>query len=920
MPDAVRNAAPPIKSIMSQPEAASSAVAITPSAPVTGNQGGAVENYREVLKLEGDPDTKREARRRIADLEVSEHEENPQGSTAPLNEAISIYRRLLTERPDDPDNDRVLYQLARAYEYTGDRDNALKALQTLGRKYPQSSLMSDAHFRAGQMLNAQGHFEEAAQEYRVIIDLGQGTQFFNAAQYQYGWSLYREAKYDEALTIFFKLLEDELPPGQLDDPAAALGKVANAKVDMAKNVLHVVGLCFNEMGGGEAINGYFKKHGEPRFALLIYNALGDEYLAKQRYTDAAKTFVAYNELHPDNPNAPTFQRKVISAYQRGGFADQVVAEKERYSNLYAPDAAYWGGKTPPPEVLKDLRGDMEDLGRYYHSRAQNPKEPPEDKSPDLVKAAAWYAKILKSFPGDPHAADINLMYADSLYDAGKTEEAAKQYEHTAYDYPNNPKAPEAAYASVQAWQRLAREVPPEKRPEILHKSVEAAQRLASSFPNHPQRNAVLAQSAVDLYEVKDLNGAATVASQVLQSPSAASPDLQRITLGVVADSRFAQKQWADSEAAYTKALALSPPSDPKHHQIVEQLAASIYHQGEAARAAGNQAEAARLFLKVGQVTPDASIRPTADYDASAALLANKNWTAAEPLLETIRARDPQGKYSADIDKKLAFAYQSDNKPEQAAAVFGRMARAPTTAGDQRRAAAWTSAQYYDKAHDDTNAQAAYSYYVATFPQPLDPAMDARHRLVEIAQSQGNTAQYQARLRDIIQADAQAGPQRSPKSRGFAAHASLILAEDTAQRASAMGVTQPLKVSLARKKQATEQAIQVLQQAVTYNVADVTTAATYDIGKLFQDFAIALTNSQRPSKLSGEALEQYNLLLEEQAEPFEEKAVQAHEANLQRVGQGLWDASIQRSVDALGTLAPGKYGKREKAEDVYGSLR
>ena len=75
-----------------------------------------------------------------------------------------------------------------------------------------------------------------------------------------------------------------------------------------------------------------------------------------------------------------------------------------------------------------------------------------------------------------------------------------------------------------------------------------------------------------------------------------------------------------------------------------------------------------------------------------------------------------------------------------------------------------------------------------------------------------------------------------------------------------------------------------------------------------------------AKLGALELEQYDLLLEEQAFPFEEKAIQAHEANLKRIEQGRYDDWIKRSHSALLQIAPGKYAKREQSEDTYGSLR
>ena len=76
----------------------------------------------------------------------------------------------------------------------------------------------------------------------------------------------------------------------------------------------------------------------------------------------------------------------------------------------------------------------------------------------------------------------------------------------------------------------------------------------------------------------------------------------------------------------------------------------------------------------------------------------------------------------------------------------------------------------------------------------------------------------------------------------------------------------------------------MRVAADYGVADVTTAATYHIAALYQDFGKALLASQRPKKLSKAELEQYNVMLEEQAFPFEEKATELHEVNARARGQ------------------------------------
>ena len=57
------------------------------------------------------------------------------------------------------------------------------------------------------------------------------------------------------------------------------------------------------------------------------------------------------------------------------------------------------------------------------------------------------------------------------------------------------------------------------------------------------------------------------------------------------------------------------------------------------------------------------------------------------------------------------------------------------------------------------------------------------------------------------------------------------------------------------------------------------------------------------RLSREELEQYDILLEEQAFPFEEKAIDIHLTNFKRIPQGTYDEPTKKSLKALGELMP-----------------
>ena len=67
------------------------------------------------------------------------------------------------------------------------------------------------------------------------------------------------------------------------------------------------------------------------------------------------------------------------------------------------------------------------------------------------------------------------------------------------------------------------------------------------------------------------------------------------------------------------------------------------------------------------------------------------------------------------------------------------------------------------------------------------------------------------------------------------------------------------------------------------------------------------------------LSQYELLLEEQAYPFEDNAIDIHEQNASRARNGIFDEWVQRSYEALKTLLPGRYNKPEITVEVVDEL-
>jgi tetratricopeptide (TPR) repeat protein len=323
---------------------------------------------------------------------------------------------------------------------------------------------------------------------------------------------------------------------------------------------------------------------------------------------------------------------------------------------------------------------------------------------------------------------------------------------------------------------------------------------------------------------------------------------------------------------------------------------------------------------VAALAPTSKVRANADFDAAALLIKDKQWDRAIVVLEGFRRNFPQSPLQADVTRNLAVAYTESNHPAQAAVEFERISQSPGESPDVQREATLRAADLYDKAGNTTKSRAMLEAFVKHFPQPLNPAMEARNKLSVIATKLGDTGARDYWLKDIIGADRAAGAARTDRSRALAAKATLTLAIPVREEFLRIKLVAPLKKSLAEKRKAMEAALKAYEQAADYQVAEVTTAATFESAELYRQLGKDLISSERPKNLSKDELEQYDVLLEEQAFPFEEKAIKLHEVNAARTKDGTYDEWVQKSFGALAQLNPGRYGKVEIGEQQVESIR
>jgi tetratricopeptide (TPR) repeat protein len=829
-------------------------------------------------------------------------------------EAITLYDKLLTEYPNYEHKDQVLYQKARAYDELGRTEEAMATMDRLIRDNPQSVHADEVQFRRGEYFFTRRKYRDAEAAYSSIISLGTASSYYELALYKLGWTLYKQEFYEEALHRYMALLDYKVKIGYDFDQAH--GEDDDRRV---ADTFRVISLSFSNLGGTDVLQEYFSKYGNRSYEDRIYNNLGEHYLEKLRYEDAAKTYRAFVTLNPFHRSAPRFSMRVVETYTQGGFPKLVLESKRDFAAKYSLNAEYWRHFKPEdsPEVLSYLKLNLKDLATHYHAEYQNSDDPTEQLA-NYREARRWYGDYLESFPTDAESPAINYRLADLLLENKDFGEAAKQYERTAYGYPSHSQSAAAGYAAVYAYREQLNIAGKDQQDAVKRDTIASSLKFADTFPDHEQAPKILGAAADDMYEMKDYRTAVASAQRLVDNYPAADGGIRRSAWIVVAHSSFELAAYPEAEKAYGQVLMVTPESDESHASFVDNLAASIYKQGEAANEAQDYRAAADHFLRIKSAAPTSTIRASAEYDAGSALIRLQDWNGAVNVLEAFRNTFPDHELHLEAGKQIANAYRQSGQLGRAAGEYDRLAsesKDPALRSD----ALLLAGDLYAESKSQDRALDAYTRYVNDFPKPVEMALETRFKIAEIRKATHEDSLYHEQLQQIVSIDASAGSERTGRTRTIAARSALVLAEQLYQDFTVVKLRQPFETSLKTKQQRMDATIEAMGKLVDYQIGEVTAAATYYMAETYFNFSRSLVESERPSDLKPADLQEYEMQLDETAFPFEEKAINVHEKNMELLHAGVFNSWTEKSLSKLTELMPGRYAKRELSSGFLDAL-
>jgi len=570
------------------------------------------------------------------------------------------------------------------------------------------------------------------------------------------------------------------------------------------------------------------------------------------------------------------------------------------------------------------------------------------------------------------------LYAEANFEAKQYAKALLSYEHIAYYSLST--APDldtlklkSAYATTLTIRELLNTT---SKSEVTDNNTDYQQRISErnrldklfiqQYPSD-ERSLQLATHAVQYaFDVKDFSTVQTMSDFVLntlgvirQSADQSSTNITKNTvkrsavnasyatqklsptalkqLQIVsqlsAHSLYEQGLYQLAEDAYVLALDYANKEINTWQEMRNLLASSIYFHAQAYKIKQPKIAVAHL-LRVGTLVPESTYRITAEFDAANLLLENKLWQQAIDVLLQIQKHFPAHEYTASIPAKLASSYEATEQWELAAEqllilvaneneLTNGSAASNDTSAELKREAQYTAADYYLKAGKTAKALIEFRTYAHTYPQPFNIAQEVRFKMSEFYRQSNEPNKRYYWFRKILSFHTKqkkvSAQMIQARAIELASTAAFGLGMAHQQTFKYVKLNAPLQKSLKRKQTAMKQAIKYYQQVLSFQLAQDVPQTTFNLAEMYRQLAVDVLKSQRPKDLDDLALEEYEILLEELAYPFEEKAIEIHLSNAQRAWQNVYDLWVEKSFATLAEIAPALYNKQERSHDVINDM-
>lgn len=856
--------------------------------------------YRALFQSSDEPEVRVDALNRLSNLRDRSGRDigySIEDEQRIYQEVLGSYESILARGSFSGRLDELLYQIAKAHALTGQSEESIERLKQLVGLYPKSGLVPEARFRMAEAAFAHGHYEEAEVHYQALLESGEGGGLQAKARYMLGWSQFKQgdAAWDRAGQTFLAVLDEFLPT------VDSLARIAPSSVDTIDDTFRVLAIMAARRDGPATLAEWLEGTPSRPWAYLLFDRLADFFAVNGDVEASVATNLYFVHYQPEHPHIPLFLAQVVSVWEQAGHQARIREAKASYLARFAGDPEYSRLTSTEQSRWRTYARELAEV-HYRQGTSLLEANPQGAGQAAFARAASYYESLAARV--DDAGPEFRLA-GDARLQAGDYTAALANFRQSAYQTDDHAEGADAGWAGLV----LLRDGldgtlnGPGFRPDLSTLSDET-DRFRSRYGDDARLPGLLADLASRWLSAGQLEAALGYASAAA-SHGLSSTRERYVAWQVVAEARQQQGDYALAERAWQQVLQVtdSAGNGPEiRDAVTQQLATAIYRQGERAASQGQVATAVRHFQRIEPVLPNSELAISGRFDAANTLLKASELPTAIRELERFRRDFPGHRLSDRISDKLVHAYAESGQPLRAADELLTQADTAAEPWPLRLRAA----ELFHQAEAWPRRNPIYSSYLATGPQVADAdhhvqLQTFRHRLIEAGVDE-------QRLRAELVRSELASPFHSQQTLTWAARSSLALGARAAASFSVIALTAPLDAALERKHKALELARQRFLDAEQLVGEQVRSESLYRRAELYRIMAQDLMASSVPAELNELEAMQYQMLLEEEAFPFEEKAIRLHSENHQRISSQGYDAWIGKSLSALAALNPGRYDR------------
>lgn len=857
---------------------------ISKNKKITVSNEEAKKSYDSYLLSEGiNNENRKNALQRLAeiqlDIEISKPVDSSQGYN---NKSVPVFKKRLKDYPKDKNNDRIYYQLANAYAVIGNEDSKISTLETLTDTYPDSKYYVESMFRLGESYIGKSNFIDAELALTAVIAEDTTNKFRKNSLFKRAWSRYKQLQYQDAIDDYNQLLS-LYPTGTSKN---------RADKEFLNNIYKVYGVCISYLGIDETLSGLNESLKSEDTRFHVYNNLSQLLVTQDRYLDAANVLEQYLK----NENEKYVNQVILSLsdiwlkYENREYAMNKLFSLELGHGIATKKHIY------NKSTIKKLSNNLVLVSEFYHSLFQ--KGDREHRKAYLSKSLQSYTHLINNY--NPKNNDkYGYLYAELLNDSKSYIKSIAAYEDVIIKSSVNSKYKQKSTYSLLV---LANN-------QFKNKRINSAEysRINDKYLQFLAKNRVYGLLLVYsefLYNNAQYLKSAAIIEEVKFSKNAKSSKL----LYILASSYFEIKEYELAIKNYHIIKGMKKPNK----NVDKRLALAIFKQADVLKNKLLFDLAISKYNDIYRLKLDKETILLSKLEMSGLFIRLGKWGNAEEQLTLIRKLYKNTRFSNDVTHMLSVTYFNNNKQKLAAVEFEKI-HGFGASEELRRSALWQSAELYEKGGDLLSSARVYKRYANRYKKPLSLNIEAQYKLSEVYSALGFNSKRDYWLKQIIKTTDKGADRASDRMKFLASNASIVLARTEYQRFSSVKLTIPLKVSLRKKKNVLKKALSSLQKVNKYKMYEHVSESIYWIAETYYEFSENLMKSERPKNLSGMELEQYNILLEDQAIPFEDQAIRYFIQNIKQSNQGLYSEWMSKSFEKLSMIYPSKYMRVERLE-------